>query len=85
MAENETRKGNPPIKVWCLSGERAAIEANAKAAGLSLSIYLCNVGMGYEIRGVLDHARVDELAKINGDLCKSGKRAPPLCVRSTES
>jgi hypothetical protein len=72
MEENETRKGNPPIKVWCLSGERAAIEANAKAAGLSLSTYLRSVGMGYEIRGVLDHQRVNELAKINGDLGRLG-------------
>jgi hypothetical protein len=72
MEENETRKRNPPIKVWCLSGERAAIEANAKAAGLSLSTYLRNVGMGYEIRGMLDHQRVDELARINGDLGRLG-------------
>jgi hypothetical protein len=72
MEENETRKGNPPIKVWCLSAERAAIEANAKAAGVSLSTYLRNVGMGCEIRGVLDYQRVDELAKINGDLGRLG-------------
>jgi hypothetical protein len=32
MEEKETRKRNPPIKVWCLHNERAAIEANAKAA-----------------------------------------------------
>jgi hypothetical protein len=50
MEEKETRKRNPPIKVWCLYNERAAIEANAKAAGLSLSTYLRRVGMGYEIR-----------------------------------
>ena len=49
MEEKETRKRNPPIKVWCLHSERAAIEANAKAAGLSLSTYLRRVGMGYEI------------------------------------
>jgi hypothetical protein len=72
MDEKETRKRNPPIKVWCLSAERAAIEANAKAAGLSLSTYLRNVGMGYEIRGVLDHQRVDELARISADLCRLG-------------
>jgi hypothetical protein len=72
MDEKETRKRNPPIKVWCLSTERAAIEANAKAAGLSLSTYLRNVGTGYEIRGVLDHQRVDELARISADLCRLG-------------
>jgi hypothetical protein len=49
MEEKETRKRNPPTKVWCLHSECAAIEANAKAAGLSLSTYLRRVGMGYEI------------------------------------
>jgi hypothetical protein len=70
--ENPTRKNSPPIKVYCLPGERLQIEANARAAGLSLSTYLLKVGIGYRIRGILDHQRVDELARINGDLGRLG-------------
>lgn len=67
-----TRKGSPPIKVYCLPAERQQIEQNAKAAGLSLSTYLLNVGIGYEIRGIVDNNEVERLAKINGDLGRLG-------------
>jgi hypothetical protein len=67
-----TRKGSPPIKVYCLPEERRQIEANANAAGLSLSTYLLNVGIGYQIRGIVDHKQVEELARINGDLGRLG-------------
>ena len=70
--ETPTRKGSPPIKVYCLPEERRQIEANANAAGLSLSTYLLNVGIGYQIRGVIDHKQVEELARINGDLGRLG-------------
>ena len=67
-----TRKCSPPIKVYCLPDERNQIEANAKATGLTMSTYLLNVGMGYKVRGILDHKRVEELARINGDLGRLG-------------
>lgn len=64
-----TRKSSPPIKVYCLPEERKQIEANAKAAaGLSMSAYLLNVGMGYQVTGIVDYQHVRELARINGDL-----------------
>jgi hypothetical protein len=72
MKEKPTRKGSPPIKVYCLPEERRQIEANANAAGLSLSTYLLNVGIGYQIRGIVDHKQVEELARINGDLGRLG-------------
>jgi hypothetical protein len=75
MATNDyktTRRESPPIKVYCLPEERRQIEANANAAGLSLSAYLVNVGIGYEIRGIVDHKQVEELARINGDLGRLG-------------
>jgi hypothetical protein len=72
MQAKTTRKGSTPIKVYCLPDERAAVQANADAAGLSLSTYLLRVGMGYEIQGILDHGRVHELAKVNGDLGRLG-------------
>ena len=67
-----TRKSSSAIRVYCLPHERNLIEANARAAGLSVAAYLRNVGMGYQIRGIIDNAEVDKLAKINGDLGRLG-------------
>jgi hypothetical protein len=73
MEKNKpTRKGSPPIKVYCLPDERNAIEANARATGTSLSSYLLNVGMGYQVRSIVDNQQVEELARINGDLGRLG-------------
>lgn len=66
--QKTTRKNSPPLKVYCLPDERIQIEAQAKAAGLSLSTYLLRVGLGYRIKGMLDHKRVEELVRINGEL-----------------
>lgn len=72
-SENKvTRKGSTPIKVYCLPDERAAIEANAEAAGLSVSAYLLAVGQGYQVRGVTDFENVRELMRVNGDLGRLG-------------
>jgi hypothetical protein len=70
--DKTTRRGNPPIKVYCLPDERRQIEATAKAAGLSMSTYLLNVGIGYQIKGIVDNNEVEKLAKINGDLGRLG-------------
>lgn len=67
-----TRKGCTPIYVYCLPAEKAQIEAMAKATGHSASSYLRLVGQGYVMRSVLDYERVQELAKINGDLGRLG-------------
>ena len=67
-----TRKNSTPIMVYCLPDEKNEIEQNAKSAGLSLSKYLLNVGMGYPVHGVLDHQRINDLARINGDLGRLG-------------
>lgn len=55
-----------------LPEEEKAIEAKAKAAGLSIARYLREVGQGYQILGVTDYERVRELARINGDLGRLG-------------
>ena len=67
-----TRKGSPPVKVYCLPDERAELSAQAKAAGLSLSTFLLRVGLGYQVPGILDNQRVEQLAKVNGDLGRLG-------------
>jgi hypothetical protein len=66
------RRKHQPIRVWCLPEEKAWIEANARDAGLSVSKYLRNVGMGYKIEGVIDAELVRQLAKINGDQGRLG-------------
>jgi hypothetical protein len=66
------RRNYQPIRVWCLPEEKAQIEANARDAGLSVSRYLRNVGMGYKIKGVIDATLVRDLAKINGDQGRLG-------------
>lgn len=67
-----TRKNSPPIKVYCFPEEKIDIENQALASGLSASTYLRNVGLGYQIKGILDHQRVDDMAKINADLGRLG-------------
>jgi hypothetical protein len=67
-----TRKESTPIKVWCLPEEKAAIEANAQRAGMSMSMYLRNVGIGYQIKGTIDQDLVLKLAKVNGDQGRLG-------------
>lgn len=73
-AENKkpTRKGSTPIKVYCLPDERAVIEANARAAGMSTSAFLLAVGQGYQVTGVTDYENVRELVRVNGDLGRLG-------------
>lgn len=70
-AETPRRKLQP-IRVWCLAEEKTQIEANARKAGMSVSRYLRNVGMGYVIQGVIDAELVRQLAKINGDQGRLG-------------
>lgn len=67
-----TRKGSPPLKVYCLPSERDQITANAQAVGLTVSTYLLRVGAGYEIKSTLDSQLVAELAKVNADLGRLG-------------
>jgi hypothetical protein len=37
-----------------------------------LSTFLLNVGIGYQVRGIVDNKQVEELARINGDLGRLG-------------
>jgi hypothetical protein len=70
--ENATRKGTAPIKVYCLPSERTQLATLAAASNKSMSSYLLNVGLGYRVQGILDNRRVEELARINGDLGRLG-------------
>ncbi|WP_373991705.1 conjugal transfer transcriptional regulator TraJ [Duganella sp. BuS-21] len=60
------------LRVPVLPAEAAEIQRLAAAAGLPVAAYLRNVGLGYRLHGKLDHRRVEELARINGDLGRLG-------------
>ncbi len=69
--KNPTRKARQ-LRVPVLPDEEAAIKKMAASAGLPVAAYLRNVGLGYQVRGILDNKRVEELARINGDLGRLG-------------
>ena len=52
--------------------EAEAIEAQARAVGLTVAAYLRAVGAGYQPRAVVDRDRIDERLRINGDLGRLG-------------
>lgn len=66
-----TRKARH-LRVPVLPEEALAIGQLASTAGLPVAAYLRNVGLGYRVHGILDHQRVEELARINGDLGRLG-------------
>lgn len=70
--ENTTRKGTPPIKVYCLPAEREQLKLLAAASGRTTSNYLLTVALGYPVSHILDNTCVEELARINGDLGRLG-------------
>ena len=69
---SDTRKQNPPIKVYCLTEEKKLIKEKAAQAGMSMAKYLREVGQGYQIRGIVDAEQVQLLAQMNGDLGRLG-------------
>jgi hypothetical protein len=60
------------LRVPVLPNEAAAIKQMAASTGLPVAAYLRNIGLGYQVRGILDNKRVEELARINGDLGRLG-------------
>lgn len=66
-----TRKAHQ-LRVPVRPDEAAEIRRLAAAAGLPVAAYLRSVGLGYRLHGRLDHRRVEELARINGDLGRLG-------------
>lgn len=67
-----TRKGSTPIVVRVLPDEKLGIEEMARATGNTTAGYLRKVGLGYEVRTILDYERAQALVKINGDLGRLG-------------
>lgn len=66
-----TRKARQ-LRVPVLPEEEAAIKRLAATTGLSVAAYLRNVGLGYRVHSILDNRRVEDLARISGDLGRLG-------------
>jgi hypothetical protein len=71
-SKSSPRRDSTPIYVWVTSQEKAGIQEMARITGNSASAYLRKVGLGYEVKSVLDFEGVGELAKVNGDLGRLG-------------
>ena len=70
--ETKRRKRVRHLRVPVHPEEAEVIEAQARAAGLSIAAYLRNVGQGYQPRAVVDQDQVQEMLRINGDLGRLG-------------
>jgi hypothetical protein len=66
------RKRSRHLRVPVHDEEAEVIEAQARAVGMTLAAYLRAVGAGYRPRAVVDHDRVHEMLRINGDLGRLG-------------
>jgi hypothetical protein len=60
------------LRVPVLPGEEREIKLRAAAAGLPVAAYLRELGLRQQMRGMLDNKRVEELARIHGDLGRLG-------------
>jgi hypothetical protein len=67
-----TRKASTPIVVRVNPDEKRAIEEMARTTGNSTSAYLRKIGLGYQVKSIVDYSKVDELAKVNADLGRLG-------------
>lgn len=72
MTVSQTRKNSTPIKVYCLPDEKAQIQENAEASGLSVAGFIRKVAMGYQVESIVDIEQVVELSRVNADLGRLG-------------
>lgn len=72
MTVSQTRKNSTPIKVYCLPEEKAKIQENAEASGLSVASFIRKVAMGYQVESIVDIKQVIELSRVNADLGRLG-------------
>ena len=72
MTEEKRPTRKKRLRVPVLPDEEVAIKKMAASTGLPVAVYLRNVGLGYQVRSILDNKKVEELARINGDLGRLG-------------
>jgi hypothetical protein len=90
----EPRARNRPLKVYVTETERRALIEAARSAGLSVSDFLRRVGLGVQVRSLLDQDHVREVMRARADLGRvggllkmwlaerPGDGAPPRSVRA---
>lgn len=70
-AKPETRR-KCQINIPTFSAEKAIIERNAGQTGLSVARFLRELGLGYEVKGIVDCEQVRKLAEISGNQGRLG-------------
>jgi len=68
----QKRKYKLHLRVPVEPEEGEIIKGQSEKCGLSISEYLRRLGLGYEPTSIVDNQKVNELAKINGDLGRLG-------------
>ena len=69
-SENRKRQGHILLRVS--AEEKAAIEKNASDCGLKTAAFLRNVGIGYQVKGIVDQKAILSLVRVNADLGRLG-------------
>ena len=75
MQENidkKKRKHKLHLRVPVDHEDEKIIKSRANDCGLSISEYLRKLGINYEPASIIDNEKVNEMAKINGDLGRLG-------------
>lgn len=75
------RDRHRPLKVYVTEEDRATIEINAKACSLTVSTYLCRLGIHFEPKSRLDQYAILALVKMHAD---QGRLGGLLKLRLTE-
>ena len=68
----QKRKYKRHLRVPVEPEEGKVIKEQSDKCGLSISEYLRRLGLGFEPTSIIDNQKVNELAKINGDLGRLG-------------
>lgn len=68
----QKRKYKLHLRVPVEPEEGEIIKVQSEKCGLSISEYLRTLGLGFEPTSIIDNKKVNELAKINGDLGRLG-------------
>ena len=75
MTNDEKKTKQKPhrhLRVPVSPNEETSIKTNAAKTGLTIAEYLRRLGLGLDIKSIIDQQQVIELAKINADLGRLG-------------
>lgn len=69
---SQPRDRKHPLKVVVSSCERATITLQAQKAGLSISAYLRGVGLGVQLKPLMDIQAIQDLVRVEADQGRLG-------------